>query len=102
MTLSANNPLSSAREAVFKEDISNFQTELEIYKAEMKYKGQIPENLFVNNTEISNFHVTFVGCAGLVGNSPALWERENVTNYAQCFKNCANLSNYADIPDSWK
>ena len=45
MTVSLNNPLSSAREAVFKEDISNFKTELEMYKAEMQVRKEKPENL---------------------------------------------------------
>ena len=48
MTLNRNNPVNSAKEAVFREDISNFKAELEIYKAEMKYRKEDPNNLNAN------------------------------------------------------
>ena len=64
--------------------------------------GNIPENLFINNINISNFKTTFCGCSKLNGNAPALWERTNVTNSQWCFYDCTNLSNYNDIPSTWK
>ena len=48
LTINQNNPLNSAKEAVFREDINNFETELEIYKANMKYKEENPEELNAN------------------------------------------------------
>ena len=48
LTINQNNPLNSAKEAVFREDINNFETELEIYKANMKYKDENPEELNAN------------------------------------------------------
>lgn len=52
ITISNNNPISSAREVVFKEDISNFKMELEVYKAEMKMRKEKPENLNANRETI--------------------------------------------------
>ena len=44
----------------------------------------------------------FGGCTGLTGNAPELWSRTNVTDSTSCFKDCTNLTNYADIPANWK
>ena len=52
LTINQNNPLNSAKEAVFREDINNFETELEIYKANMKYKDENPEELNANKETI--------------------------------------------------
>lgn len=45
LTLNKNNTLSSAREAVFRQDIATMKEELEIYKANITYKGENPETL---------------------------------------------------------
>lgn len=45
LTISRNNPVNSANEAVFKEDIRTFQTELEIYKTNMKIDDEDPTKL---------------------------------------------------------
>jgi hypothetical protein len=37
----------------------------------------------------------------LTGLAPDLWTRSNVYG-DNCFMGCTNLSNYADIPNSWK
>ena len=54
LTINQNNPLNSAKEAVFREDINNFETELEIYKANMKYRDENPEELNVNKETMPN------------------------------------------------
>lgn len=45
LTLNKNNTLSSAKEAVFRQDIATMKEELEIYKANITYKGENPETL---------------------------------------------------------
>ena len=62
----------------------------------------IPQNLFANCNKISNFQSTFYACNKITGNAPELWNRDNVTNSRYCFTGCTNLSNYSEIPDSWK
>ena len=62
----------------------------------------IPQNLFANCNKISNFQSTFYACSKITGNAPELWNRDNVTNSRYCFSGCTNLSNYSEIPDSWK
>ena len=62
----------------------------------------IPQNLFANCNKISNFQSTFYSCNKITGNAPELWNRDNVTNSRYCFTGCTNLSNYSEIPDSWK
>lgn len=45
LTINKNNTLSSAKEAVFRQDIATMKEELEIYKANMKYNDKNPETL---------------------------------------------------------
>ena len=45
LTINKNNTLSSAKEAVFRQDIATMKEELEIYKANMKYNDENPETL---------------------------------------------------------
>lgn len=53
LTLSKNNPVGSAKEAKFKEDIRNFQSELSISisKEYLKKQGQRDEKISLNNFE---------------------------------------------------
>jgi hypothetical protein len=62
---------------------------------------KIPEGLFYNNINATDFSYCFRACVRLTGLAPNLWTRSNVYGYS-CFYRCTNLSNYADIPDSWK
>lgn len=62
----------------------------------------IPEGLFDNCPNIKSFRFAFAGCTSLTGNAPELWNRSNVTDKLECFKDCTNLSNYDEIPDDWK
>ena len=61
----------------------------------------IPEHLFDGLT-ITNAKMTFYNCTSLTGNAPELWNNTNITVYDGSFYNCTGLSNYNDIPDSWK
>ena len=45
LTINKNNTLSSAKEAVLRQDIATMKEELEIYKANMKYNDKNPETL---------------------------------------------------------
>ena len=82
----------------------------------------IPTELFDNNTKVTDFNNTFKGCTTLSGESPYtiinvdgtdvkvhLYERSSypehfaaITSYASCFYNCTGLTDYANIPGSWK
>ena len=63
---------------------------------------EIPEGLFDNCNNVKNFNITFSGSTNITGNAPKLWERTNVENYRGCFAGCSKLSNYSEIPDTWK
>ncbi|GAE88894.1 dockerin type I domain-containing protein [Acetivibrio straminisolvens] len=63
---------------------------------------EIPEGLFDNNINVTQFDACFDGCKNLTGTAPALWSRSNVTKSSSCFRDCTKLSNYDEIPDSWK
>ena len=62
--------------------------------------GNIPENLFVNNTDATDFSHTFRDCSNLTGTPPPLWERQNITYSDYCFSGC-KLLNLNDVPKSW-
>lgn len=64
--------------------------------------AEIPEGLFDNCKNVEDFHATFGGSTNITGNAPKLWERTNVKNSSACFKGCSKLSNYSEIPDTWK
>ena len=48
LTLSKNNPINSAKEATFKEDIYNYKTELELYKAKISKNGEDVTKLYAS------------------------------------------------------
>ena len=48
LTLSKNNPINSAKEAAFKDDIYNFKTELEVYKAKISRNGEDVTKLYAS------------------------------------------------------
>jgi hypothetical protein len=62
---------------------------------------KIPDGLFDNNIIATYFYRSFSDCVNLTGLAPDLWTRSNVYG-DNCFMGCTNLSNYADIPNSWK
>ena len=78
----------------------------------------IPENLFANCPKVTDFSYTFYNCTAVTGESPYtmigdkkvhLYERKNypehfteTTNRRGCFNGCTGLSDYAQIPSSWK
>ena len=45
LSINNNNPINSAKEVVFREDISNFKAELEMYKSEMRVRKENPDSL---------------------------------------------------------
>lgn len=55
LTLNKNNTLSSAKEAVFRQDIATMKEELEIYKANITYKGENPETLNADKKVIHQY-----------------------------------------------
>lgn len=74
----------------------------------------IPEEIFANvandpgdygNGNVS-FDFWFSGCTNLTGQAPELWNMRNAEGYTcsgrRCFRDCTNLSNYGDVPDTWK
>ena len=65
----------------------------------------IPAGLFDNCTAVKSFYNTFNGCTSITSAVPELWDTAkwpNATNHADCFFNCANAANYANIPADWK
>lgn len=50
LTLNKNNPIGSAKEASFKEDVYNFKTELELYKAKISGNGEDVTKLNANKS----------------------------------------------------
>ena len=54
LTLSKNNPIGSAKEASFKEDVYNFKTELELYKAKISRNGEDVTKLYANKDSDPN------------------------------------------------
>ena len=77
--------------------------------------NEIPENLFSNNTAVTDFSRTFYYCTGLTGNVPTdtdgtpIYNRSTpgkegyavVTGYTECFYGCTGLTDYDSIPSSW-
>lgn len=71
----------------------------------------IPENFFNNCPYVTDFEYTFYGCTSLTGNAPALWQRvpngsengyKGTPKGRNCFSDCTQLENYAEIPVYWK
>ena len=83
---------------------------------------EIPVGLFDKCTKVINFYGTFSGCTALTGDSPYttinvdgndvkvhLYERSSYPEHfaapqhlMTCFKSCTGLTDYANIPASWK
>ena len=96
--------------------------------ANCKFTGTISDSLFRNNTLLENISSMFQGSAitaiegqcitskhnkitnftrtfyvpALVGEAPELWVTHSAAERAECFKGAVNLSNYDDIPLTWK
>jgi hypothetical protein len=62
----------------------------------------VSEKLFDDCTHAKKFLSAFFDCAGIEGNVPELWERDDVETFAGCYEGCTNAQNYADIPEAWK
>ncbi len=63
----------------------------------------LPESIFDNSPNAKNFEGAFFDCSNLIGTAPELWERLILGLHGLgCFYNCTQLSNYNDIPGSWK
>ena len=61
--------------------------------------GSIPENLFASNTAATYFTLCFCNCSGLTGSIPENLFATNtaVDSFTQCFEDCINLTS---IPDN--
>ncbi len=77
----------------------------------------LPAELFDNNKKVTNFGKTFMGCKALTGESPYtivndakvhLYERTSALGFStvstktDCFDGCTGLSDYGDMPTTWK
>lgn len=64
----------------------------------------IPGKLFdpCDPSQIRNLSETFRYCEGLTGPAPELWEMFPKVNERACFEGCKGLSNYGEMPSSWK
>jgi hypothetical protein len=63
---------------------------------------KIPDFLFANNPQLLNFKNCFDGCYGAMGKAPRLWRTYPDADGTACFRGCEGLSNFSDIPSSWK
>ncbi|AEO93612.1 gp353 [Bacillus phage G] len=57
------------------------------------------------NTSLQNMSYAFNRCNSLRGNAPEYWVEShpiNPTEFAACFRSCTGLTNYAQIPSTWK
>ena len=57
-----------------------------------------------NYTGTIDISYMFNSCSKVVGTIPAdkLWNSNKTFNPSGCFYNCTNLTNYNEIPDTWK
>ena len=55
-----------------------------------------------NNPLITSFQYTFWGCSKMTGTAPQLWITHPSAERGQCFQGCTSLTNWAEIPDTWK
>lgn len=60
------------------------------------FGGKVPTTL----TNVSNAFKNTI--ASPTGTAPKLWEVSTITNYSGAFNGCTALTNYSDIPDTWK
>ena len=53
----------------------------------------IPEGLFDNNTQVTNFNSCFSSCTSLTNIPTGLFDNNTkATNFSYCFYNCSNLT----------
>ena len=75
--------------------------------------GEIPENLFGNisgDAQNNMFRQTFQGCSGLTGSSAKIngkylyeiWPDATATQVGIMYRGATGLTDYADIPSTWK
>ena len=75
--------------------------------------GEIPENLFGNisgDAQNNMFRQTFQGCSGLTGSSAKIngkylyeiWPVATATQVGIMYRGATGLTDYADIPSTWK
>ena len=77
----------------------------------------IPSGLFDKNVNVNIFDFVFFDCENLTGETPytlsdgkkiKLWDRDEANGFAKpkigyrAFSNCFGLTDYKDIPSSWK
>lgn len=95
-------------------EVNNFMRVF-MYCESLRY---VPAGLFDGNRKVINFDTAFYACASLNSESPYtiingekchIYERINFTDYfttpvvvGMCFTGCDNLSDFMNIPDSWK
>ena len=94
----------------FKRDVTNFYDCF----SNCTSLVSIPAGLFGGCTAVTDFYGCFYDCTSLTGETPTdkngnkLWERAGKPGYpeeingADCFTNCAKLSDYSNIPSDWK
>lgn len=63
----------------------------------------VPEGLFANCSDVENFASAFEYCQNIKGRVPELWRTHlHVKEHSRCFAACTKVSNYEEIPSTWK
>ena len=65
----------------------------------------VGDDLFTRTKDLRNVENAFRGKSNMTGTITPIWntsEYKNITSYALCFQGCTSLSNYNDIPSTWK
>ena len=90
-----NNSIVSIPEGLFKNNVN--VTEFREVFAGCKGLTSIPEGLFKNNVNVTEFRATFSGCTGLTSIPEGLFKNNvNVTSFSGTFYGCTGLTS---IPD---
>ena len=90
-----NNSIVSIPEGLFKNNVN--VTEFGEVFAGSTGLTSIPEGLFKNNVNVTEFRATFSGCTGLTSIPEGLFKNNvNVTSFSGTFYGCTGLTN---IPD---
>ena len=79
-----------------------YQAFQQCYKITNDVSTLFPESFISSSIDLS---LAFQYCYELTGSVPAdkLWNNTNITwTSGNCFDYCNNLTNYSEIPDSWK
>jgi hypothetical protein len=64
--------------------------------------ASIPANLFVNNTQVTNFTQVFYGCTALASIPANLFDNNiHVTTFYYAFYGCTGIGSSTDLPDWW-